>query len=117
MNLEDLINVGKRILENAGLAAARAALDDGFILKTDAADYFVGNVNGRFEHRKLESKVDMQALVRPTKIDLRGRVPDLHFPLRIPYSTLGSMGPLSGSSGEIIIHQDGRVELHTMRIS
>ncbi len=117
MNLDDLINVGKKVLGNVGLEKAREALDEGFILKTDAGDYFVGNVKGKLEYRKLETDVDMQAWVRPMKLDLRGRLADLHFPLRIPYSTLGFMGPLSGSAGDLIIHQDGRIEFNTMIVS
>lgn len=57
--------------------------------------------------------MDMNAWVRPMKLDLRERVPDLNFPLRVPYSTLGFMGPLSGSAGDLIIHQDGQIEFNT----
>lgn len=117
MNLYDLLNVGKKVLSNVGSEKAREALDEGFIVKTDAGDYFVGNVNGRLEHCKLESEVDMQSWIRPIKLDLRGRLPDLHFPLRIPYSTLGFIGPLSGSAGDLIIHQDGRIEFDTIIVS
>jgi hypothetical protein len=117
MNFDELLNLGKNLLNNVGSAKAQAVLDEGFIVKTDAGDYFVGNVNGRLEHRKLEAEVDMQAWVRPMKLDLRGKLPDLYFPLRIPYSTLGFMGPLSGSAGDLIVHQDGRIEFNRLIVS
>jgi hypothetical protein len=117
MSLDDLLNRGKRILESLRSEKAREALDQGFIVKTDAGDYFVGNVNGQLEYRRLEADVDMSAWVRPMKLDLRGRIADLHFPLRIPFSTLGFMGPLSGSAGDLIVHRDGRIEFDTMIVS
>ena len=50
MGLNSLFNAGKRLIENIGSEKVQEALNEGFIVKTDSGDYFIGNINGNLEY-------------------------------------------------------------------
>lgn len=108
MNIDSFLDVLKKMIGNLENGWDHEDFKDGIIVKTSLGDYYVDNVNGKLEYQNLEYVIDMREWVRPMKLDLRGQPFKPHFPLRIKYSTLGFMGPLSGSTGYLFIFRDGR---------
>lgn len=83
---------------------------DGVIAKVDSGDYFVKIDGGKLGIEQMDEEVEMDELARWVRVDLRGLAPPERFPLLVPYSTMGYMGPLSGGAGFMLIQQDGSVQ-------
>lgn len=67
-------------------------------------------INGQIDRQLLDRHQDLQDVHSVTRFDFTKVQPGYQFPLTVPYSDIGFMGPLSGTQGTVTIHQDGRVE-------
>lgn len=92
-------------------------LHQGIILKVDSGDYFIVRNDKKLIVEQIEKTPEIGGIqnhISNVRIDLRGEVRDLKFPMRVQ---IGNMGILSGYRATLCIQKDGSYEIENVVMS